>query len=178
VGICLGAFLAGTGPGLGLLPKGIDTDGEINQPKSAVKGDEDTVIQVDWTFQSSVAGHRKGDVLKGRWAYFQDGVVITGLRGNSRNKVLARYTKSGDVAASLTPYGDGSVALIGIHPEATQLWCKSLLVPQCSLPVYLLGVAAAQGPPTRRFALACTSLSAQRQCTNEWRRNKQDGRIG
>ncbi|KID74739.1 uncharacterized protein G6M90_00g109260 [Metarhizium brunneum] len=130
MGVCLGAFLAGFSPGLGLLPAGADVDREIDQRRAQVANDSDTLIQVDWTFQSAAAGHARGQTVSDRWAYFQDGVAIKGLPGARRrardraagHAVLARYSQSGDVAASRTPHGDGWVVLVGIHPEATSLW--------------------------------------------------------
>ncbi|KAM5381878.1 hypothetical protein ACJZ2D_002868 [Fusarium nematophilum] len=119
LGFCLGAYLAGHSPGFGLLPHGSDTDSECEQPESQVTSDEDTVIQVDWTFVS-------GKTEKNRWLYFQEGPLITGLdemlRDASRGRILARYSKSGDIAAAVTPYGNGWVGLVGPHPEATQDW--------------------------------------------------------
>ena len=56
-----------------------------------------------------------------KWAYFQDGAVMFNV---SDDNVLARYTSNGDVAASLTRYKGGWVALTGPHPEATEDWCK------------------------------------------------------
>jgi hypothetical protein len=124
MGICLGAFLAGHSPGLGITPPAVDTDSEISQKGAQVTGEQDTIIQVDWTFQS---GPRKGQTMKGRWVYFQDGVMISGLDAEVEpdTKILGEYTKSGDVAASVTRYGKGHVALIGLHPEANKTWCKS-----------------------------------------------------
>ncbi|OAA39707.1 hypothetical protein NOR_06127 [Metarhizium rileyi] len=129
VGVCLGAFLAGYTPGLGLLPQGADVDREIEQRGSQVRNDSDTIIQVDWTFQSATGDYKPGQKAEKRWAYFQDGVAITGLSklssGDQRNDtVLARYSQSGDVAASRTPHGNGWVVLVGIHPEATPAWYK------------------------------------------------------
>ncbi|KAH6877169.1 hypothetical protein B0T10DRAFT_464871 [Thelonectria olida] len=122
LGFCLGAFLAGHSPGFDLLPSEADTDAETSQPGSQVTSDKDTVIQVDWTFVS-------GKTERNKWVYFQDGAVITGLdeeKMRSQNgragRILSRYSKTGDVAASVTPYGKGWVGLVGPHPEATQEW--------------------------------------------------------
>lgn len=38
--------------------------------------------------------------------------------------VLGRYSKTGNVAASLSGFGKGWVALVGPHPEASKNWCK------------------------------------------------------
>ncbi|KAL2869035.1 uncharacterized protein BJX67DRAFT_348648 [Aspergillus lucknowensis] len=124
-GFCLGAFLAGSGPGFELLPLGSDTDEEITQPKAQVTNDSDTVIQVDWHFQT---GSRKGHRQNGRWLYFQDGAVMK-LARNTSAIVLGTYSSNGDVAASITPLGKGWVGLVGPHPEADESWCKSCLAP-------------------------------------------------
>lgn len=122
LGFCLGAFLAGSSPGFGLLPSGAGATSERQQTNAQVKSSKDTIIQVDWTFRSTVSTFDKGTTANSQWVYFQDGAVITGLNDNST--VLGRYSQNGDVAASLTPYGKGWVALTGPHPEATSDWCK------------------------------------------------------
>lgn len=121
LGFCLGAYLAGHTPGFKLLPRGADTDSEIDQKKAQVTTDIDTIIQVDWTFSS---GPKAGQTAKDQWIYFQEGAVIKGLKPSKTSFVLGRYSKSGGVAASLNQYGKGWVGLIGPHPEATQEWCK------------------------------------------------------
>ncbi|ODA81370.1 hypothetical protein RJ55_04335 [Drechmeria coniospora] len=119
LGFCLGAYLAGRGPGFGLLPRGADTDSEHEQKGAQVKDDKDTIIQVDWTFAGATQAGRK---VKNRWLYFQEGAVIQGLEESDTSYVLGRYSKSGGVASSLSKYGDGWVGLIGPHPEATEAW--------------------------------------------------------
>ncbi|KAG8672313.1 hypothetical protein FPOAC1_005577 [Fusarium poae] len=115
IGFCLGAYLAGPDDGYDLLPKGVETDQEIERRRAQVKDEDDTVIQVDWTFGS-------GKTEKKRWMYFQDGVVIKGLNDKTPGHVIGRYSSNGDVAASVTPYGKGWVGLIGPHPEADKTW--------------------------------------------------------
>lgn len=121
MGFCLGAYLAGNSPGFGLLPRGADTTDERSEPRAQVTSEKDTIIQVDWTFSS---GHTE----KNRWVYFQDGAAITGLKkglkSEGHGRVIATYSKNGDVAASVTPYGRGWVGVVGPHPEATSDWCK------------------------------------------------------
>lgn len=126
-GFCLGAYLAGDDPGFELLPSGVNTDEESAQHNSEVKGEEDTVIRVDWTFSS---GKEKGKTEKDRWLYFQDGAVITGSKKKleDEGKVLGRYSKSGGVAAYVAKYGKGVVGVVGPHPEATKDWCKCSFV--------------------------------------------------
>jgi glutamine amidotransferase-like uncharacterized protein len=121
IGFCLGAYLAGHTPGFGLLPKEADTDAESEQEGAQVTTDADTIIQVDWKFTT---GHRAGQTVTDQWLYFQEGTCICGFVESDTSVVLGRYSKSGNVAASLNQYGKGWVGLIGPHPEATQEWCK------------------------------------------------------
>ncbi|OAQ61406.1 biotin protein ligase [Pochonia chlamydosporia 170] len=124
LGFCLGAFLAGSTPGLGLLPEGANAVSERKQDNAQVTNTRDTIIQIDWTFRSSIGNYSKGETAVNRWVYFQDGAAITGLSGGN-SSVLGRYSQNGDVAASLTPLGKGWVALVGAHPEATKSWYRS-----------------------------------------------------
>lgn len=107
LGICLGAYLAGTGPGLGLLPG--DTDQYITAPSTTVRDTDPAVITVSWRGQP-------------REVYFQDGPRILLDRGGRREaEILARYP-NGDVAAALVPRGRGRVGVVGVHTEATPDW--------------------------------------------------------
>ncbi|KAG6242830.1 hypothetical protein E4U24_005604 [Claviceps purpurea] len=138
LGFCLGAFLAGSTPGFRLLPPGANATPERKAQDAQVTGQEDTMIQVDWTFRSSSrgtsnsqtggagAGAGAGETAARRWLYFQDGAVITGLpRDDGNRTVLGRYSSNGNVAASLTGLGRGVVALVGPHPEATPDWYQA-----------------------------------------------------
>ncbi|KAG6021968.1 hypothetical protein E4U40_004955 [Claviceps sp. LM458 group G5] len=137
LGFCLGAFLAGSTPGFRLLPPGANATPERKAPDAQVTGQEDTMIQVDWTFRSSSkgtstsqnggSGTDAGETAAARrWLYFQDGAVITGLpRDDGNTTVLGRYSSNGNVAASLTALGRGVVALVGPHPEATPDWYRA-----------------------------------------------------
>ncbi|WPH04805.1 Hypothetical protein R9X50_00770100 [Acrodontium crateriforme] len=118
IGFCVGAYLAGPELGYNLLPKGDRIAREVEQDGAQVKGEEDTIIQVDWTYFS---GNRKGKTYKKQWIYFQDGAVILPKK-DSPAKVLGRYSSNDNVAASLSQYGDGWVGLTGPHPEATKDW--------------------------------------------------------
>jgi glutamine amidotransferase-like uncharacterized protein len=125
MGFCLGAYLAGSTPGLGLLPTGVNAVSERKMDNAQVTNTRDTMIQVDWTYRSTVGGHTRGETSKNQWVYFQDGAAMTGLpTSNSNETVLGRYSQSKDVAASITPLGKGWVVLVGPHPEATEEWCK------------------------------------------------------
>jgi hypothetical protein len=103
------------------LPKKADTNSEIDQKGAQVRDDRDAIIQIDWTWSS---GEKAGQTTKNTWIYFQEGALIEGLKPNATTFVLGRYSKSGNVAASLSKYGDGWVGLMGPHPEATQSWCE------------------------------------------------------
>ncbi|MFC4604602.1 BPL-N domain-containing protein [Rhodococcus kronopolitis] len=107
LGFCLGAYLAGTGPGFGLIPEQVnrymDTEG------SEVHDTDDTVVAVDW---------RGGQ----RHMFFQDGPQFTGdWVAAPATTVLARY-RTGTVAAAVTGYGAGRVGVVGPHPEADESW--------------------------------------------------------
>ncbi|KAG6008961.1 hypothetical protein E4U21_003513 [Claviceps maximensis] len=126
LGFCLGAFLAGSTPGFQLLPAGINAVPERKSEGAQVTGTEDTMIQVDWTYQSSqVSSFGRGETAKSQWLYFQDGAVITGLSEGDNTTVLGRYSSNGNVAASLTPLGKGIIALVGPHPEAPSDWYRT-----------------------------------------------------
>jgi hypothetical protein len=94
---------------------------EINQKGAQVDDEEDTTIQTDWTFST---GDKRGKTESRRWLYFQDGAAFR-LSPKSSAKVLGRYSSNGDVAAILSPFGEGWVANIGPHPEADETWCES-----------------------------------------------------
>jgi glutamine amidotransferase-like uncharacterized protein len=120
VGFCLGAYMAGHDPGYGLIPAGDQVAQEIEEPGAQVGGEEDTIIQVDWSFST---GKKEGKTERERWLYFQDGPVFT-VAENSPAKVMARYSKTGGVAAVLNGFGKGWVANVGPHPEADRAWCE------------------------------------------------------
>lgn len=119
-GFCLGAYLGGRNPGFALLPPHCDTNEECIQPGAQVTNRRNTVIQVDWRFQT---GPEKGERQNGRWMYFQDGAVME-LSPNACAIILGTYSSNGNIAASVTPFGNGWVGLVGPHPEADRSWCK------------------------------------------------------
>jgi len=112
--------MAGHDPGFSLIPKDDDVSQEIEEPGSQVDDEDDTIVQVDWSFS---AGKKQGTTERKRWVYFQDGPMFT-LSDHSPTTVLARYSSNGDVAAMLNRYGKGWVANVGPHPEADKAWCK------------------------------------------------------
>ena len=119
LGFCLGAYFAGT-PGYNFLPKGDNTNEECIQPGAEVKNRKNTVIQVDWTFHT---GAKAGTTEK-RWIFFQDGAVMQVEKNMTGVEVLGRYASNQDIAATLSPFGEGVVACTGPHPEAQKDWCK------------------------------------------------------
>lgn len=110
--------------GYELLPKGTMTTEECEEPGAQVKNRKNTMIQVDWTF---AAGPDAGKESK-RWLFFQDGAAMV-FKGDAATanggKILGRYASNDDIAATVTPYGKGSVGVVGPHPEATKDWCRS-----------------------------------------------------
>ena len=107
LGICMGAYLAGTAPGFKLLSK--DTRQFITSPKASVKTTADAVVRVYWRNRP-------------RYLFFQDGPYFR-LGTESNATVLAKYT-NGKIAALVTSCGKGEVGLSGPHPEATEDWFR------------------------------------------------------
>lgn len=121
LGMCLGAYLCGRTPGFAILPEGADMDSEYELPGSQITDDKDSIIQMDWTYQS---GSKVGTTIKDQWIFFQEGACITDFSESPTAIVLGRYSRSGRVAATLNKFGGGWVACVGPHPEADQTWCK------------------------------------------------------
>lgn len=105
VGFCVGAYLAGEGPGLRLLPG--DTDQYITSDHATISHDRDAVVTVTWGGAP-------------RRLYFQDGPVILVDRTASVD-VLATYDNNLP-AAAVCRVGAGAVGVVGPHPEATTDW--------------------------------------------------------
>jgi len=106
LGVCMGAYLAGSDPGMGMLAPG-DT-GEYDQARGAsVRTAAQAVIPVIW---NGTVGYQ----------YAQDPAYIipSGVRGE---KVLARFTNH-LVDALVRPYHRGAVGVVGTHPEADRTW--------------------------------------------------------
>lgn len=103
LGFCLGAYLAGHTPGLGLLDG--DADQYIASPGAEIAHESAAVLEVTW------AGHP-------RRVYFQDGCTFT---HGAQTEVVARYA-NGAPAAVVNGYGRGRVAAVGPHPEAADDW--------------------------------------------------------
>lgn len=106
LGLCMGAYLAGSDPGMGLLAPG-DTLRYAGTPDSLVDDGQESVIAVEWD----------GEI---RYQYSQDPAVIveSGVEGE---RVLSRFA-NGAVNALVRPVGEGAVGVVGTHPEATRDW--------------------------------------------------------
>lgn len=111
VGFCMGAYLAGSNPGMDMLSPG-NTGGYIHTRGALVKDTRDTVIPINW----------KGDR---RYHFAQDPsyIIPSGVRDE---RILSRFT-NGKVNALIKPYGKGDVGVIGTHPEADRSWYGSKL---------------------------------------------------
>ncbi len=105
LGFCLGGYLAGATPGFGLLPG--DTDQYVSTSDADIWGTGDMIVEVHWRGQR-------------RRMFFQDGPVFL-LDSTAGVTVLARYRNKG-IAAMVAPFGNGRVAVVGPHPEATPDW--------------------------------------------------------
>lgn len=108
LGFCLGAYLAGSGPGFKLLPG--DTDQYCTSADSEVAGSGNAVVDVDW----------RGST---RSLFFQDGPWFDVPADTPGLDVLARY-RNGLPAAVVLPKGDGVLGLVGPHPEADSSWFR------------------------------------------------------
>lgn len=108
LGVCLGAYFAGTFPGYGLLPGSGQTDQYITSKGAIVTSEIDTVIPLYWR------GSR-------RHVYFQDGTRLMIDHTASSAQILAVYT-NGEIAAAVQNNGKGRVGMVGPHPEADESW--------------------------------------------------------
>lgn len=109
LGICMGGYLAGSGPGFNLVPGNCD---DYTSTRGAEVHDaRNAVITVRWP----TVGRRTS-----RKVFYQDGPYFWLHRGVEA-RVLARYT-NGRIAAMVVPYGDGTVGVSGPHPEANRSW--------------------------------------------------------
>lgn len=111
LGLCLGAYLAGSDPGLGLLSPG-DTGGYSSTRGAGLTGSQEGIIRVAWG-------------SKDRWHYAQDPPVILASKVDGE-RVLSRFS-NGQVNALVRPLGDGVVGVVGTHPEATRDWYSDTL---------------------------------------------------
>ena len=106
LGFCMGAYLAGSDPGMGLLAPG-DTAGYAESEGALVSGSDAAVIPVEWNGET-------------RYQFAQEAAVIveSGVEGE---RVLSRFT-NGEVNALVRPLGEGAVGVVGTHPEAEADW--------------------------------------------------------
>lgn len=110
LGICGGGFLASSGwyesdgsftEMLGLIPaESTDYDLENDEPQ---------IVMVEWL----------GETVP---MYFQAGPLFE-WSGGKEVEVVAEYT-GGGIAALISSYGEGKVAVIGPHPEADETWSE------------------------------------------------------
>ena len=105
LGFCMGGYMAGSNPGLGVL----QTDAYIGSKGASVTSDADTTVALRW----------RG---KARRVYFQDGPWFAPKPHHSGAVVLATYASNGKVAALVSPVGSGKVGVVGPHPEADASW--------------------------------------------------------
>lgn len=111
LGFCLGAYLAGSEPGLGLLAPG-NTGRYVDTPEAQLEDTEEGIVRVRWKGQK-------------RWHFAQDPSVIfpSGVEGE---QILSRFD-NGEVNALVRPYGEGMVGVVGTHPEADRSWYADVL---------------------------------------------------
>lgn len=108
LGVCLGAYLAGTLPGFDLLPGRGQTDQYITSRGAVVTSEIDTVVPLYW----------RGAL---RHVYFQDGTRLMIDQNAAPAHIIAAYT-NGEIAAAVQNYGKGRVGMVGPHPEADESW--------------------------------------------------------
>jgi glutamine amidotransferase-like uncharacterized protein len=108
LGICLGAYLAGSDPGYGLFPGRVYR--YIDSDDATVSSPDYTTVETIWAGQS-------------KQMYFQDGPAFE-VNPGAPAAVLATYP-GGEAAAVVASYGRGRVGLIGPHPEADRDWFDS-----------------------------------------------------
>lgn len=106
VGFCMGAYMAGNNPGMGLLAPG-DTNQYSTSPGALATTTQDAVIPATWGKAT-------------RYMYVQDSPYII-ASGVSGEQILSRYT-NGLINALVKPYGKGRVGVVGSHPEADRSW--------------------------------------------------------
>lgn len=111
LGFCMGAYLAGSDPGMGLLLPG-DT-GEYNQTRGAlVTSTAEVVIPVRW-----------GRTTHDNFAQDPPHIIASNVRGE---RVLSRFS-NGAINALVRPYGRGALGVVGTHPEADRSWYTETL---------------------------------------------------
>lgn len=111
LGFCMGAYLAGSQPGAGLLLPG-NTGQYIRTPGASVSTPRNAVIPVRW-----------GKARRRHFAQDPAYIVPSRVAGE---RVLSRFT-NGRVNALVRPYGRGAVGVVGTHPEATRSWYTGTL---------------------------------------------------
>lgn len=112
LGVCMGGYLADGWRGFGLLPPGVEADPYISAPRADVTTRADTLVNVRW----------RGSLVPSP-LFFQDGPLFRiPTEPPAGVTVVGRYATTGDVAALVSPFGRGWVAVCGPHPEAPDDW--------------------------------------------------------
>ena len=111
LGICMGGYMAGHGPGYDLLPG--NSWEWTGTPGASVTGLDPAVVTVNWAGED-------------RQVFYQDGPCFT-LRPGRGGRVLATYD-DGRPAAVVAPCGKGRVLACGVHPEADPSWYEGLAI--------------------------------------------------
>ena len=107
-GVCLGGYWAGDWPGT---QKGFESLGIISAHVIAYsKTTESRVEKINWLGQT-------------RYAYFQDGPAFI-FSDPSPAQIFATY-EDGSVATFISTYGQGRVAISGVHFEAPEYWYRA-----------------------------------------------------
>ena len=121
LGICMGGYLAGSGPGYDLFHG--NSDEYITEPGATVHTTGDALVTVSWRDTPATI-------------YFQDGPGFS-LDPGADAQVLARYS-NGSIAALVAQSGRGRVGVCGPHPEAERWWYTDAgLTPPDPLPLPL-----------------------------------------
>lgn len=106
LGLCMGAYLAGSKPGFGFIPRAIDS----YVGRDEIKSTKAQLVDIHWSTGAD------------REFYFQDGCFFK-EKDAADKTVLGRY-QDGSIAAMVFKYGKGKVGVSGPHPEATRAWGK------------------------------------------------------
>jgi hypothetical protein len=111
LGICMGGYLAGSGPGYDLLPG--NCDDYTQTPGAELDTAKNAVINIRWPTPH-------GRPI--RKIFYQDGPYFW-LDSRASARVLAR-NGNGLIAAMVVPFGKGAVGVSGPHPEANRSWYR------------------------------------------------------
>lgn len=131
IGLCMGGYLAGefTDDGVAdggyklLEQSGSYSDAYIDSKNAEFKTTAETVLDFNWEDSN-------------KKIFFQHGPYFSKPLDSS-SKIIAYY-KNKEIAAMITKFGNGNVAVVGPHPEATEDWFTEYnLNPVNNLDIYL-----------------------------------------